>query len=61
MEQLKRRADIVITKPDIGLGVVVMDKSEYLRLLSEASINDTRKFRAVPLERRKTKDRPPKF
>lgn len=38
-----------------------MDKSEYLRLLSEASINDTSKFCAVPLERPKTKGRPPKY
>ena len=38
IEQLKQRDDIVITKPDKGSGVVVMDKSEYLRLLSKASI-----------------------
>ena len=37
-----------------------MDKSEYLRLLSEASINDTTKFRAVDAERPKTRGRPPK-
>ena len=47
IEQLKRRDDIVITKPDKGSGVVVMDRSEYLRLLSEASVNDTSKFRLV--------------
>ena len=40
IEQLKQRDDIVITKPDKGSRVVVMDKSEYLRLLSEASVND---------------------
>ena len=34
IEQLKRRDDIVITKPDKGTGVVVMDKAEYVRLLS---------------------------
>ena len=38
-----------------------MDKSEYLRLLSEASINDSSKFRAVPLERPSSKDRPPTY
>ena len=32
IEELKRRDDIVITKPDKGSGVVIMDKSEYLRL-----------------------------
>ena len=55
IEQLKQRDDIVITKPDKGSGVVVMDKSEYLRLLSEASINDSSKFRAVSLERPRVK------
>ena len=29
-----------------------MDRSEYLRLLSEASVNDTSKFRLVDPERR---------
>ena len=38
-----------------------MDKSEYLRLLSEASINDSSKFRAVPLERLPGKGRPPTY
>ncbi|XP_078361337.1 uncharacterized protein LOC144645655 [Oculina patagonica] len=38
-----------------------MDKSEYLRLLSEASINDTTKFRAIDQERPKSRGRPPKY
>ncbi len=38
-----------------------MDKSEYLRLLSEASINDTTKFRALDQDRLKTRGRPPKY
>ena len=38
-----------------------MDKSEYLRLLSEASINDSSKFQAVPLERPSSKGRPPTY
>ena len=42
--QLERRDDIVITKPDKGSGVVVMDESEYVRLLKESSINDATKF-----------------
>ena len=37
-----------------------MDKSEYLHLLSEASINDTTKFISVDPERLKTRGRPPK-
>ena len=61
IEQLKQRDDIVITKPDKGSGVVVMDKSEYLRLLSEASINDLSKLRAVLLERPSSKGRPPTY
>ena len=42
--------DIVITKPDKGSGVVVMDKEEYLHLLAEMSINDATKFRLVDPE-----------
>jgi len=40
--------------------VVVMDKVEYVRLLSESSINDTAKFTAVSSKRPKTRGRPPK-
>ena len=51
----------VITKPDKGTGVVVMDKSDYVRLLKESSISDETKFAPVSLERPKTRGRPPKF
>ena len=61
IEDLKKCDDIVITKPDKGSGVVVKDKSEYLLLLSQASINDTSKFRLVDSERPKTRGRPPKY
>ena len=61
IEELKNRDDVVIKEPDKGSGVVVMDKSGYLRLLSEASINDTSKFRPVDTERRKTRGRPAKY
>ena len=61
IKDLKKRDDIVVTKPDKGSGVVVMDKSEYLRLLSEASINDTGKYRFVDSERPKTRGRPRKY
>ena len=47
INQLRQRDDIVITKPDKGSGVVVMDKTEYIRLLNDASINDTSKFISV--------------
>ena len=61
ISQLKKREDIVITKPDKGSGIVVMDKSDYVRLLKESSINDETKFAPVSLERPKTRGRPPKF
>ena len=51
INQLKKRDDIVIRKPDKGSGVVVMNKSDYVRLLSEASINDETKFKSVSMER----------
>ena len=60
INQLKKRDDIIISKPDKGSGVVVMDRSDYVRLLSEASINDETKFKPVSLERPSTRGRPPK-
>ena len=61
IEELRNRDDIVGTKPDKGSGVVVMDKSKYLHLLSEASINDTSKFRPVDTQRPKTRGGPVKY
>ena len=58
--QLKKRDDIIITKLDKGSGVVVMDKSDYVRLLKESSINDETKFKPVSAERPKMRGRPPK-
>ena len=58
--QLKKRDDIVVTKPDKGSGVVVMDKTDYVRLLKESSINDETKFTPIGLERPRTRGRPPK-
>ena len=55
IHKLKRRDDIVIIKPDLRSGVVIMDKSEYLRLLREAYINDTTKFRVSDPERPKAR------
>ena len=60
INQLKKRSDIVISKPDKGSGVVVLDKSDYVRLLSEASINDATKFKPVDSERPRRRGRPPK-
>ena len=53
--QLKKNENIIITRPDKGSGVVVMDKSEYVRRLKEASINDETKFVHISLERPNTK------
>ena len=53
--QLQKNEDIIITRPYTGSGVVVMDKSECVRLLKEASINDGTKFKHVSLERPNTK------
>ena len=61
LDQLKERDDIVVTKPEKGTGVVVMDKSQYIKLLNDASIDNKEKFRSVILERPKTRGRPPKF
>ena len=58
--QLRKNVDIIITRPDKGSGVVLMDKSEYVRLLKEASINDETKFVDISLDRPNTKGRPPK-
>ena len=60
IKRLKQRDDIIVTKPDKGTGVVVMDKSEYFKLLAEASVNDTSKLRKLDGERPKTRGRPPK-
>ena len=60
ISQLKKRDDIIITKPDKDSGIVVMDKSDYVRLLKESSINDVTKFVPVGVERPKTRGRPPK-
>ena len=59
LHNLKKRDDI-ITKPDKGSGVVVMNKTEYIDLLKTASVNDTSKFAPVDDKRPKTRGRPPK-
>ena len=57
----RKRDDIVISKPDKGSGVVIMDKEQYISLLKDASVNDHTKFRAVPSEKPKGNGRPPKY
>ena len=58
--QLRKQKDIIITKPDKGSGVVIMNKAEYLELLKEASVYDTSKFKPVSDARPKSRGRPPK-
>jgi hypothetical protein len=58
LNELKQRDDIVITKPDKGTGVVVMNKCDYIRLLSEAFVDDEEKFKQVSLEQPKARGRP---
>ena len=60
LHRLKKRDDIIITKPDKGSGVVIMDKIQYLGLLRQASIDDTSKFVPVDEQRPRTRGRPPK-
>jgi len=60
LNPLKKREDIVVTKPDKGSGIDVMDKSEYIRLLSVASIDDVTKFARVDDKRPNLRGRPPK-
>ena len=60
INNLKRREDIITAKPDKGSGVVVMGKTDYLRLLHDASIRDSAKFIECSNERPKTRGRPPK-
>lgn len=55
IKQLKRFDNIVITKPDKGTGVVVMNKSNYVSRLSQVSINHTSKVTPVSLQRPKMK------
>ena len=52
--------ELVVTKLDKGSGIVVMDKSEYLRLLSAASVDDTTNFARVDDKRPNLRGRPPK-
>ena len=51
----------LFTKPDKGSGVVMMDKPEYIRLVSAASVDNTPKLSHVDHKRpAKMRGRPPK-
>ena len=55
LTDLKIREDSVISKPNKGSGVVIMDKEQYVRFLCEASIDITTRFIPVNLQRPTTK------
>ena len=60
LNRLKKLEDIFVSKPDKGSGIVVMDKSEFICLLSAASIDDVTKFSRVDDKRPNVRGRPPK-
>jgi len=60
LNRLKKRDDIVATKPDKSSGIVVMDKSEYICLLSAASVDDATKFARVDDKRPNLRGHTPK-
>ena len=57
ISRLRKQQDIVISRPDKGNGVIILDKSQYLELLKKSSVNLTDKFAPVSLERSKTRGR----
>ena len=60
IDQLKKRDNTVITRPDKGSRVVILDKTECVSLLKESSISDETKFVPIRIERPKAKGRPRK-
>ncbi|XP_076049546.1 uncharacterized protein LOC143030277 [Oratosquilla oratoria] len=44
LEELRNNQDIVVTKADKGGGIVIMDKTEYIRKM-EALLSDTNTYR----------------
>ena len=47
LQALAKRKDLVITKPDKGNGVVIMDKSDYIQKMNLV-LEDTSKFVKTP-------------
>jgi hypothetical protein len=61
LSRLRKRDDIIISRPDKGNGVVILDKVEYKELLKRSSVDKIDKFIPVSNERPKTRGRPPKY
>ncbi|XP_068674388.1 uncharacterized protein [Montipora foliosa] len=60
VNRLKKREDIVVTRPDKGSGVVILNKDMYVALLKKVSIDDNTKFVPVSVEQPKKRGRPTK-
>ena len=58
MRNLRMNADIVISKPDKGSGVVIMDRHEYVEKMLSI-LHDTTKFQRVSSERSVKRGRKP--
>ena len=57
LKQLRKNRNIVITKPDKGEGVIILNKEDYDKMIYEI-INDTSKFKVLnkdPTVTRETK------
>ena len=46
MKSLRTNSDIIITKPDKGSGVVILDKSDYV-LKMDKILDDNKKFQRI--------------
>ena len=60
IRSLRKNTDIIITKPDKGNGVVILDRAQYTSLLKAASVADSAKFRTVSLTEPRRPGRPTK-
>ena len=54
-KKLQANKDIVITRPDKGNGVIIIDKSEYLKMVYDI-VNDSSKFKKLDCDKTKTRE-----
>ena len=55
LKKLQTNKDIVITRPDKGNGVIIIDKSEYLKMVYDI-VNDSRKFKKLDCNKTKIRE-----
>ena len=55
LKRLQKNKDIVITKPDKGNGVVILDRAEYLKMVYEV-VNDSSKFKKLDGDKTVTRE-----